>query len=116
MITLSLELIAETCHEANRVLQKHFGEQVSPSWEETTEEMRESARDGVLGVLGGATPKMSHENWMHFRLKNGWVYGEVKDVEAKTHPCLVPYHELDEKQKFKDKMFVGIVETYKDPV
>ena len=42
-----------------------------------------------------------------------WSYGEVKDAEAKTHPCLIPYDQLPEFQKAKDKLFVAIVDALK---
>jgi hypothetical protein len=35
----------------------------------------------------------------------GWEHGETKDVERKTHPCLVPYDELPPEQKRKDELF-----------
>jgi hypothetical protein len=45
--------------------------------------------------------------------KDGWVYGEVKDAEAKTHPCIVPFEELPEFQKKKDALFCAIVDSLK---
>jgi hypothetical protein len=41
----------------------------------------------------------------------GWVYGEVKDPDAKppTHPCIVPFEELPPEQQFKDVLFKTIV-------
>jgi hypothetical protein len=35
------------------------------------------------------------------KVKDGWVYGEVKDVEAKTHPCIVPFDALSVEQTDK---------------
>jgi hypothetical protein len=32
----------------------------------------------------------------------------VKDPEAKTHPCLVPYDDLPEYQQLKDRVFLAI--------
>lgn len=37
------------------------------------------------------------------RIKEGWTYGEVKDTEKKTTPCLVPYDELPESEKEYDR-------------
>jgi len=50
-----------------------------------------------------------HESWCDFKRADGWVFGEVKDAGAKTHPCLVPYAELPEEQKIKDHLFSAIV-------
>lgn len=116
MMKLTGELIAEVCHEANRVLQKNLGEPVNPPWDEATEEMRESALDGVRNALCGASPQGSHENWLKFKQEQGWTYGPVKDEEAKTHPCMVAYYALPEEQKFKDKLFTGIVGVFKQPI
>jgi hypothetical protein len=44
----------------------------------------------------------------------GWHYGEVKDAEAKTHPCMVAYEELPFEQRVKDHVFRAIVSALKD--
>lgn len=108
---LRVEEIAQVCHEANRELQRVQGEVVNPPWEQLNQELRDSAINGVEGVLTGNTPEESHQNWLAHRESHGWVYGPVKDFEAKTHPCLVPYHELPVDQKRKDHLFVNIVEA-----
>lgn len=47
--------------------------------------------------------KNVHEVWAKQRIKEGWVYGEKKDSEKKTTPCLVPYEELSEEEKDYDR-------------
>jgi hypothetical protein len=54
-------------------------------------------------------PSLSHANWMEHKTAEGWVFGEVKDAEKKTHPCMVPYNDLDETQQVKDLV---VVEAY----
>lgn len=44
-----------------------------------------------------------HENWSVGRLADGWTYGEKRDDEKKTTPCLVPYSELSESEKEYDR-------------
>lgn len=44
-----------------------------------------------------------HENWSKGRLADGWVYGETRNDEKKTTPCLVPYSELTEEEKEYDR-------------
>jgi hypothetical protein len=44
-----------------------------------------------------------HDVWAAGRIAHGWRYGEVRDDEAKTHPCLVPYGELPEAEKEYDR-------------
>ena len=45
-----------------------------------------------------------HENWSVGRIAEGWVYGEKRDDEKKTTPCLVPYDELPESEKEYDRV------------
>ncbi len=47
--------------------------------------------------------KNVHEVWAETRIKQGWRYGEQRDDELKTHPCLVPYEELPEEEKEYDR-------------
>lgn len=44
-----------------------------------------------------------HENWSAGRIADGWVYGETRDDEKKTTPCLVPYSELSDAEKEYDR-------------
>lgn len=43
-----------------------------------------------------------HEVWALERLDQGWRYGESMSRGEKTHPSLVPYDELPEKEKVLD--------------
>jgi hypothetical protein len=47
--------------------------------------------------------KNVHENWSAGRIAEGWTYGETRDDEKKTTPCLVPYAELSEVEKEYDR-------------
>lgn len=47
--------------------------------------------------------KNVHEVWAKSRVEQGWTYGEVKDSNKKTTPCLVPYEELSEEEKDYDR-------------
>ena len=47
--------------------------------------------------------KNVHEVWAETRVKQGWTYGEQRNDELKTHPCLVPYEELPEEEKKYDR-------------
>jgi len=60
-------------------------------------------------VLEGATAEELHESWCAFKRADGWVYGEVKDGDAKTHPQLIPYDQLDAGQKLKDAALRAVV-------
>jgi hypothetical protein len=102
--------IAHVCHEANRALQIIQGDPApSPPWDDAPNSQRASAIEGVEGALAGATPQESHEGWLRFKAERGWTYGEVKDEDSKTHPCLLPYDQLPADQKIKDDLFIAIV-------
>ena len=104
--------IARVVHEANRALQIEQADPtipVSPHWDDTDEETRRSAVEGVQGVVEGQTPQQSHEAWCEFKLKHGWTLGPVKDSLNKRHPLLVPYGELPAGQQLKDHLFAAIV-------
>jgi hypothetical protein len=45
-----------------------------------------------------------HENWSAARMAQGWTYGEIRDDEKKTTPCLVPYAALSEEEKEYDRV------------
>jgi ryanodine receptor 2 len=56
-----------------------------------------------LKPLVGQMSKNVHEVWAETRIRQGWTYGEQRNDELKTHPCLVPYEELPEEEKEYDR-------------
>ena len=112
---MNTESIARVAHEANRAVQIETGDPaVSPHWDDAPQWQRDSAVEGVEKALAGATPEELHESWCEFKRNDGWVYGEVKDADAKTHPCLVPYAELPADQRVKDALFQSVVQILAD--
>jgi hypothetical protein len=106
------EQIARVCHEANRAYALSIGENptvVFPPWDEAPEAIRQSALVGVRHALDGATPEQLHESWCQTKRQDGWTYGPVKDLEQKTHPCLVEYSDLPQEQRRKDRLFQAVV-------
>ena len=47
--------------------------------------------------------KNVHEVWSETRIQQGWTYGEQRNDELKTHPCLIPYEDLPESEKEYDR-------------
>ncbi|BDI33444.1 hypothetical protein CCAX7_54950 [Capsulimonas corticalis] len=109
--SIEVSAVAQVCHEANRGLCEAIGDTSQVSWNDAEEWQRQSAVAGVRAYLDnpGITSAQMHENWCEYKIADGWVYGEVKDAEKKTHPCLVPYADLPEVQQYKDKVFCAIV-------
>jgi RyR domain len=104
-----IECCARAAHEANRSYCELLGDTSQVPWEEAPGWQRESARNGVIGVLAGNSPRESHESWLREKRDTGWKFGPVKDPDRKEHPCMVPYNELPEAQRMKDHIFVGVV-------
>lgn len=102
--------IAQILYDANGAMCRINNEDWKP-WNELTEEQQKGYEKAVLMKLSNPemTPKEQHEAWMKQRTEQGWVFGEVKDVEKKTSPCLIPYEELPANQRIKDDLFQAIV-------
>lgn len=59
--------------------------------------------DESLIELQELVAKNVHEVWAKGRIEEGWTYGEERNTEKKTTPCLVPYEELPEIEKEYDR-------------
>lgn len=89
---------------------KANGDLSQPAYDNAPEWQLASSERGVIGVLlEGNTPEQSHRCWLEHKRADGWTYGPIKDPEAKTHPCMVPYAELPPAQRLKDDLFVTTV-------
>jgi uncharacterized protein RhaS with RHS repeats len=108
---MTVEQIARICHEANASLCNSIGDHSQTSWDEAPDWQRESAIKGVQFHVANpdASASASHDSWLREKVETGWVYGEVKDANAKTHPCIVPFEQLPPEQQAKDHLFRGIV-------
>jgi hypothetical protein len=109
--TIEKEQIARACHEVNRAYCEALGDTSQVPWDIAPQWQKDSALLGVELHLGNhdAGPQASHESWMTQKFADGWYYGEVKDEEAKTHPCLLPFDELPREQQAKDFIFRAVV-------
>ena len=107
---VTVEMIAQMCHEANRIYCVSLGDFSQGEWNQAPDWQRESAINGVKAQLADPdmTPEMSHESWLEEKRKAGWVYGTTKNEETKVHPCFLKYDMLPEDQKLKDTIFSGI--------
>lgn len=107
--------IAVVCHQANKAWCMLNGDDSQKDWQDAEQWQRDSAIKGVQFRLNNpdAAHDAQHNAWMKEKTESGWVYGEVKDAEAKTHPCIVPFSELPEFQQKKDSLFCAIVDALK---
>lgn len=103
--------IAKACHQVNRAYCQALGDNSHAEWEDAPEWQKKSAFLGVAFHLNNphVGPEESHESWMKEKLDDGWRYGEKKDPERKTHPCLVPFASLPREHQWKDIIFRAVV-------
>jgi hypothetical protein len=108
---LDAEDIARVCHQINRAYCQALGDFSQPAWDDAPMWQQSSAMLGVELHLKNplAGVEASHTSWMAQKLNEGWVYGPVKDANAKTHPCIVPYAQLPREQQAKDFLFRAVV-------
>lgn len=62
------------------------------------------------GPMRSGSPEELHGSWVQSYIDMGWRYGEVRDPEAKTHPDMVPYAQLEKREQDKDAVFVALCE------
>jgi hypothetical protein len=55
-------------------------------------------------------PAELHDDWMEAYEAMGWVYGPVRDPDAKTHPDMVPFDDLHPREQAKDTVFIALTE------
>jgi hypothetical protein len=108
-------VIAEACHKRNKLYCESIGDMSQTSWEDAPAWQKESAIKGVEYRLDNpdSLPSDSHNSWLAEKSEQGWIWGEKKDVELKTHPCIIPYDDLPEDQKAKDEIFINTVDELK---
>lgn len=109
---MDIEKIAQATHEINRLYCQFLGDDSQVPWSQAPQWQRESAIAGVKAVIDGTakTPQEQHEAWVKQKRDDGWAYGQIKDADKKTHPCLVSYDELPIAQQRKDSIFMAVVE------
>ena len=103
--------VAQIAHEVNRAYCQSQEDYSQVHWAGSPQWQRDSCMNGVEHALANPTmtPAGSHENWLAEKVKDGWVFGPVKDPERKTHPCMLPYGELPPEQRVKDALFLAVV-------
>ena len=116
-ITITDTFIAKVAHEVNRAYCAHIGDGSQPAWDDAPDWQVESALAGVRAVAQdpSITPEQSHHNWCEAKRKAGWVWGPVKDPEAKEHPCLTPFENLPREQQLKDHLFTAVAKAMLGP-
>jgi hypothetical protein len=86
---------------------------VPEPWDDREEPFKAQFRD-VIDMMCGpdrkSSPEELHDDWVKAYEAMGWIYGPTRDVDAKTHPDMVPYDELESRERDKDAVFVALCE------
>ncbi len=53
--------------------------------------------------------RVEHMRWSWEKRLTGWTFGTIKDQGRKTHPSLIPYDDLSEPEKEKDRKLVKLI-------
>jgi RyR domain-containing protein len=111
--TFTVNDVARICHQTNKAYCELLGDNSQKDWDEAEEWQRESAIKGVQFRIDNpdAPESAQHDAWMKDKVEAGWVYGEEKNSELKTHHCIVPFDQLPETQQRKDKLFCAVVDA-----
>jgi hypothetical protein len=104
------EQVAQVVHEATRALQYVQGDQ-SPAepWFTLSDEAQESAVAGVRRIRSGVSLAEHHQAWVTYMKRLGWRWGPEKDRVRKTHPDLLDWSMMTERQRDKARLFQMVV-------
>lgn len=86
---------------------------VPEPWADREEPFRAQFRDVIEMMCGPArksSPEELHDDWVKAYEAMGWVYGPERDRDAKTHPDMVPFDDLEQREQDKDAVFIALCE------
>ncbi len=110
--------ISVVMHETVRAFQKANGQTPAPPWRQAPKWMRTATRDAILFRIENpdAPSSAQHDQWMRDKTRDGWIYGIIKDADAKTHPLMVPYDELPDVERRKDALVIAVINAMIEPL
>ena len=103
---MTADEIAHVAYAVNRAYCEAIGDAPPLPWPVVMDSLTAAVLEQLVAPR---SPEASHMLWMQEKVRDGWIYGEVKDPIAKTHPCLRPFGELSLAQRAKDFIFCAIV-------
>lgn len=99
-------------YEAARLQAWAVGAPIVPEpWENREELFCEQFREVITMMCGPdrkTSPEELHDDWVDAYKMMGWTYGPERDRESKTHPDMVPWSDLEPKERDKDAVFVAL--------
>ncbi len=55
-------------------------------------------------------PEELHDDWVRAYEAMGWKHGLWRDPIAKTHPDMIPFDQLERRERDKDAVFIALCE------
>jgi hypothetical protein len=126
-----LDTIAAAIHETWRALSHAEGWTMQPRLDRPFSDLDDEAKDDnraaarrmtdVLAITGlalsddpvrpeaslpeglEAMAEVEHNGWVAQRVEAGWTWAKTRDDAARHHPAMVPYAQLPEAEKEKDR-------------
>lgn len=106
------ELAAAIGYEAVRALCRALGQPNPLDWASAPPHWREVSLDCALSIRACPDcdrPGFVHDTWIAAKARQGWTYGPERDEARKLSPLLVPYGDLPESERAKDRLFQAVV-------
>lgn len=105
--------IAKIAHETIRSFNLMLGD-TDTLWKDEPEKVKRVYTKHVNFLIDhpDSDPRTVHELWRKYKHGEGWIFGEDKSREEKTHPCLVSYEDLHEIEKMKYYLFLTVVKDH----
>jgi len=64
----------------------------------------------MCGPERKSSPEELHDDWVRAYEVMGWTYGPERDPVIKTHPDMVPFNQLEQREQDKDAVFIALCE------
>ncbi len=94
--------------QADRIplMLKEAGYRIAPLHDWDVENLKFSESGTEEGNEVTLMAKLEHEHWCQEKTAEGWKYGPEKDPDQKTNPSILPWDELPEAEKGKNKKYI----------
>jgi RyR domain. len=105
-------------YESARLQAIAVGAPIVPEpWQARENEFRVQFRRKIAELCDARelpTPEEAHDSWWKAYEDMGWTYGPVRDRSKKTHPDMVPFGDLEQREQDKDAVFLALVRIARD--
>lgn len=105
--------IAHKAHDAIRRFNLVLGD-TDTLWKDENEKVKRVWTKHVSYIIDhpDSDSQTVHNLWRTYKNGEGWIFGEEKSREDKTHPCLVSYDKLHEIERMKYFIFMETVREH----